>query len=77
MTANPKYGHAFALWRGASETYAGDENCSQGGKLIDCALVSRLDSDYISSPRWADLCHKFDTATRLEVGFWNIGLRGA
>lgn len=60
--------------------YAGDEyqeNCTQVGQLIDQALLSRLGPDYLSSPRWAALCHKFDTATRLEVGFWDMGLRGA
>jgi thiaminase/transcriptional activator TenA len=62
------------------DTYAGveyQENCANVGQLIDNAILSRLGSDYTSSPRWATLTHKFDTATRLEVGFWDMGLRGA
>jgi thiaminase/transcriptional activator TenA len=62
------------------DTYAGDEyqeNCMQVGQLIDQALASRLGTNYATSPKWTTLTQKFDTATRLEVGFWNMGLRGA
>jgi thiaminase/transcriptional activator TenA len=62
------------------DTYAGDEyqeNCANVGQLVDNALVSRLGPASTSSPRWGVLAHKFNTATRLEVGFWDMGLRGA
>ncbi|MGI9353016.1 MAG: thiaminase II [Rhizobiaceae bacterium] len=48
--------------------------CIQAGALIDGAVASRLGNDPTKSPRWAKLCDRFDTATRLEVGFWDMGL---
>lgn len=66
------------LYSGWIETYADADyqnTCAEVGQLIDTALLSRLGSDYTSSPRWAALLHKFNTATRLEVGFWDMGFR--
>ena len=60
------------------ETYGGDdyqEVCQAAGALIDGAVVRRLGDDPTASPRWASLCNRFTTATRLEVGFWDMGLR--
>ena len=62
------------------ETYAGDEYqdvCRTVGAMVDGALVRRLGDGFDQAPRWAHLCHRFATATRLEVGFWDMGLRGA
>ena len=36
-----------------------------------------LGPDFLNSPRWAALQDRFTTATRLEVGFWDMGLRPA
>lgn len=60
------------------ETYGGDdyqEVCHAAGALIDGAIARRLGDDPTASPRWASLCKRFTTATRLEVGFWDMGLR--
>lgn len=60
------------------DTYAGAEfqdACRTVGRLIDDAATRRLGPDWESQPRWAQLCERFDTATRLEVGFWEMGLR--
>ena len=62
------------------ETYAGAEY--QGlwhdvGALIDGALLHRLGPDWASLPRARRLEQRFATATRLEVGFWQMGLAGA
>lgn len=60
------------------ETYGGDdyqEVCQAAGALIDGAVARRLGDDPTASPRWASLCNRFTTATRLEVGFWDMGLR--
>jgi thiaminase/transcriptional activator TenA len=50
--------------------------CLNVGKLIDRAAGARLGATPEAAPRWADLCQTFRTATRLEAGFWEMGLRG-
>ncbi len=61
-------------------TYAGDEYqgvCRSVAGLIDSAVERRLGPDPRTSPRWDALCQRFATATRLEVGFWQMGFDGA
>lgn len=70
-------GTAYRPW---IDTYAGIEYqgvCQTVGAMVDAALTRRLGPDFTTSPRWAALQHRFDTATRLEVGFWDMGLAGA
>ncbi|CAM3665859.1 TenA family protein [Paracoccus yeei] len=58
------------------DTYAGDDyqqTCRAAGALLDDAVRKRLGDAPQSSPRWAALVHHFATATRLEVGFWDLG----
>lgn len=60
-------------------TYGGAEyqrTCRDVGALIDAAIERRLGPAPQASPRWDALCRRFATATRLEVGFWEMGLRG-
>ena len=62
------------------ETYASDEYqdlCATVGTMIDGALTHRLGEDPSASPRWARLQDRFTTATRLEAGFWSMGMRSA
>ena len=56
----------------ASESY--QSVCKDAGALIDGAVARRLGDDPGNSPRWSALQARFDTATRLEVGFWDMGL---
>ena len=49
--------------------------CLTVGRLIDRAAAVRLGATPQASPRWADLCRTFRTTTRLEIGFWDMGLR--
>ncbi|MBM7068552.1 thiaminase II [Actibacterium sp. 188UL27-1] len=66
----------YADWIG---TYAGDDYqklCRDVGGLIDNALARRIGPDFTTCPRWATLTDRFVTATRLEVGFWDMGLAG-
>ncbi len=66
---------AYADW---ISTYGGDEYqgvCTAVSDLIDAAVTRRLGDDPTQSPRWAALCKRFDMATKLEVGFWDMGLR--
>ncbi|MEM9604544.1 MAG: TenA family protein [Pseudomonadota bacterium] len=60
------------------ETYAGEDYqglCVAVGELIDGALARRLGADFDAVPRFAQLAARFETATRLEVGFWDMGLQ--
>lgn len=61
-------------------TYAGDDYqqvCHDVGALIDAAVTRRLGPNARNSPRWPAICQRFTTATRLEVGFWDMGLEAA
>lgn len=58
-------------------TYASEEyqaSCRAVGELLESALTRRIGQDLEISPRWDRLCQVFETATRLEVGFWGMGL---
>jgi thiaminase/transcriptional activator TenA len=78
------YGEIGARLKGSSgayadwiETYAGHDYqalCHDVGALIDSALVHRLGPDWATLPRAQQLAARFATATRLEVGFWQMGL---
>lgn len=60
-------------------TYGGAEYqavCADVGALIDGAVARRIGENPAASPRWPELCAIFRTATRLEAGFWDMGLRG-
>ncbi|RGP37291.1 thiaminase II [Pseudotabrizicola alkalilacus] len=70
-------GGAYADW---IATYGGAEYqalCRDVGALIDAALLHRLGPGWAGLPRFARLTQRFATATRLEVGFWQMGLDGA
>lgn len=67
-------------YRGWIDTYAGQEYqdvCRGVGLLIDRALERRLGSGWPALPRWQQLCQRFEVATRLEVGFWDMSMKGA
>lgn len=60
-------------------TYAGDEYqglCDTLGDMVEKAAKARLGQQPTTSPRWANLCKRFHTATRLEIAFWDMGFRG-
>ena len=66
-------------YRGWIDTYAGEDYqrvCRDVGALIDGALARRLGPEFAAIPRSAGLARRFVDATRLEVGFWEMGLRG-
>ncbi|MXZ81664.1 MAG: TenA family protein [Gammaproteobacteria bacterium] len=67
-------GGPYADW---IETYGGEEYqslCRDVGALIDGALEHRMGRDWAGQPRFEALSGRFATATRLEVGFWQMGL---
>lgn len=67
-------------YRAWIDTYAGSEYqdvCKTVGLMLDNAVARRLGTDPEASPRWSVLQDRFTKATALEVGFWDMGLRGA
>ena len=61
------------------ETYAGPEYqelCNTLGTMVEKAAIARLGLKPAENPRWGNLCKRFHTATRLEIEFWEMGLRG-
>jgi len=61
------------------DTYAApdyQQTCREVGALIDGAVDRRLGPSPQDSPRWGTLSHRFGTAVRLEIGFWDMGLPG-
>ena len=59
------------------EMYAGAEyqEVARGAlEQLDRAAARRLGAEPTASPRWAKLAKTFHSATRLEIGFWNMGL---
>jgi thiaminase/transcriptional activator TenA len=65
-------------YRAWIDTYAGDDYqalCRDVGALIDGALARRIGPDFAAAPRWPQLTDRFTVATRLEAGFWAMGLR--
>ena len=66
------------LYREWIDTYHGEEYqsvCIAVAELIDQVAQSKIGPKYKASPRWTDLCQRFETATRLETDFWSMGLR--
>lgn len=72
--AQAKSSDTYGEW---ISTYAGEEYqelCRDVGALIDGAIARRLGDSPTQSPRWSSLQGRFAMATRLEVGFWDMGL---
>ena len=72
--ATKRLGNTYDAW---IATYAG--NAYQSGAAAAAAqlervLASRLGDEPWTHPRWAALAATFTTATRLEIGFWEMGL---
>lgn len=64
------YGDWIAAYGGAEY----QATCHSVGALLDRALIDRWGPDYAALPAWRGLCETFATATRLEVGFWDMGM---
>jgi len=58
----------------SGEKYQG--RCHEVGKLIDGAVRRRLGDNPEENSRWATLCARFKEATKLEIAFWDMSLRG-
>ena len=66
------------LYREWIDAYAAEEYtgaCRAVAELIEQVVLAKLGTDPRASPRWPALCQRFNTATRLEVDFWSMGIR--
>ncbi len=71
---NLRDGNPYSDW---IETYAGDDYQSVAAaamEQLDRVALKRLGASAEASPRWLALCGTFAAATRLESGFWAMGL---
>lgn len=69
-----------APYRDWIDAYGGDgyqATCREVGALLDAAVTRRLGPAASASPRWPALAARFRVATRLEAGFWDMGLAAA
>lgn len=60
------------------ETYGGadyQELCAEARAQLDAVARRRIGPAPWDSGRWPSLAECFRTATRLEIGFWDMGLR--
>ncbi len=67
-----------ALYREWIDTYSDSEYvgvCESVAALIEEVAHEKLGLDPEQNPRWKGLCSRFETATQLEVNFWQMGLR--
>ena len=66
------------LYREWIDTYSGADYepvCFAVAELIEDVAAAKLGEVPNKSPRWPAICQRFETATRLEIDFWQMGLR--
>jgi len=66
------------LYREWIDTYSDPEYagvCEAVAALIEDVASEKLGPNPEQNPRWNRLCDRFETATQLEVSFWQMGLR--
>ena len=67
-------GNPYRAW---IETYAGDDYqgvAQAASEQLERVARRRIGEDVMGSGRWLSLAETFKVATRLEVGFWDMGL---
>ena len=72
--ATVKDGNPYLPW---IETYAGkdyQEVARAAAEQLERVAARRIGEDVMSSGRWPALAETFKVATRLEIGFWDMGL---
>nr|VFK59762.1 MAG: thiaminase (transcriptional activator TenA) [Candidatus Kentron sp. TUN] len=75
-TNGPQPDHPYREW---IESYASPEYqavCANVGRLLENVGKRLVGPKPLASPRWPDLLDTFKIASRLEVDFWRMGLRG-
>jgi len=72
--ATKRLGNAYDAW---IATYGGNDyqsGAAAAAAQLERVLTRRLGPEHWTHPRWAELAASFSTATRLEIGFWEMGL---
>ncbi|MEM7631796.1 MAG: thiaminase II [Pseudomonadota bacterium] len=69
-----KTSETYGDWIGTYGATEYQELCHSVGALLDDALARRYGANAQSLPVWGELCGVFAQATKLEVGFWDMGL---
>jgi len=72
--ATKRDGNPYDAW---IRTYAGDDyqsGAAAAAEQLERVLGRRLGEALWTHPRWPELAASFRTATRLEIGFWEMGL---
>lgn len=69
LSANP-YSDWITMYGGDEYGAVADATRAQ----LDRVAARRLGTSAQAVPRWGSLCRTFATATRLEAGFWDMGL---
>lgn len=74
--APPGRDAAYSEWIDTYGSSGYQALCVEVAGVLEDALARHLGAEPQGSPRWRALAGRFATATRLEVGFWDMGLRG-
>lgn len=75
--AHLKLNHSSDQYIDWINTYSGEDYqhiCQDAGKLLDRAVIRRFGDQFQTLPLWFKFQQQFDVATRLEVGFWDMGM---
>ncbi len=76
-SGGPPPEHPYHDW---INTYTGEEYaevCATAGSMLDDVAHRTIGTDFEASPRWPSLMRIFSTASKLEAGFWQMGLDGS
>ncbi len=77
LKADPGTMLASNPYRDWIEMYGGEdyqEVARAAAAQLERVAARRLGAQVAASPRWSALARTFETATRLEIGFWDMGL---
>lgn len=80
LVADPATRLADSPYRDWIETYAGEDYLEvMRGAIaqLDRVAARRIGAEPQASGRWPSLVETFRAATRLEIGFWEMGLKAA
>ncbi|TCS59877.1 thiaminase/transcriptional activator TenA [Primorskyibacter sedentarius] len=68
------HAQTYAEWIGTYGSRDYQDLCHEVAALIDASVARRIGPEPQTSPRWGLVCERFTMATRLEVGFWDMGM---
>ena len=72
---NSAHGSTYSEWIQTYSATSYQELCCEVGEMIDESIIARYGRDAFTLPIWYELCKKFEIATKLEICFWDMGLK--